>query len=382
MTSITRISLYDIKLFLSQNNIETDNYYEIAEDLIVNSKAKVYPDTIIDWIVARNFYLSGYYIKSYSKSEVLQLSNQELNDLAEKLDTDTNNRNSIVNILYYLEKLKFKSYLDILTLPELNIKIIEHSDPLDLLDKLQVDGSIRPLLYRAIPQLLLDNGEKIIEEFIKKLGEMREFRLLQKAFEGTNEHYIKYLDLNSLIGLLKYDPKIEDIIDRQMKTVILYHITGYQFLRALIFELGLVKNFKLMKRLIDESNKIYPITETNKDKNHDLFRWLIDNNDVISIYEPVDTVINFLQLVPNYHWTQFHRIFSEISYLLKGKRYFDFRIKIFKAAIAVKNEHIIDYFTNQWNHSRNNWFGYIGDRFTEEEILDYIGRMDVLVKKI
>lgn len=130
MTSIRDISLRDLALFLSKNNIDIDGniydfkeeIYYLAEDLIINSKAEFYPDSIIDWIVAYNFILSGKYIKNFQISEILSLSDDQLIALADLLNLD--NTKSIVNVLRYLNKLNIaESIPDEIFLTELLFKL-------------------------------------------------------------------------------------------------------------------------------------------------------------------------------------------------------------------------------------------------------------------
>lgn len=110
MTSITDIPISVIRDFLLQNNREIfgsdDTLYSLAQYLILNSKVDYYPDTVIDWIIAYNFTLSGQHLKIYRSAEIDAMSNKELNNLAVKLELDNNDKQSIINVLSYLHKLE------------------------------------------------------------------------------------------------------------------------------------------------------------------------------------------------------------------------------------------------------------------------------------
>jgi hypothetical protein len=110
MTSITDIPFGIIKDFLLENGIKLPKTetktYDLAKDIILNSQAEFYPDTIIDWIIAHNFSLSGKQIKLYTLNEINNLSKKELSILSVKLGLDNDDEQSIINVLSYLHKIK------------------------------------------------------------------------------------------------------------------------------------------------------------------------------------------------------------------------------------------------------------------------------------
>lgn len=89
MTSITDIPIRVIKDFLLQNDRKIfgsdDTLYSLAEYIILNGNADYYPDSIIDWIITHNFYLTGKPLRIYKSLEIDNLSTKELDDLATKL---------------------------------------------------------------------------------------------------------------------------------------------------------------------------------------------------------------------------------------------------------------------------------------------------------
>jgi len=110
--SITSIPIEEIRMFLSKNEINPKNdneSYIIARDLIIKRKAKIYTDSVIDWIIAHNLTKINVKIKSFSRIEIDSLSNDDLIKLSKELRLDTKQnhsiKSSIINVLQYLRKL-------------------------------------------------------------------------------------------------------------------------------------------------------------------------------------------------------------------------------------------------------------------------------------
>ena len=107
MTDVNDIPYADIVLFLTTNNVRLSSKqknYNTAFEMIKRDKNYIYPDSIIDWIIAYNF--DGN-INKYSKREIDSLNKEQLNDLAGQLGIfDSNDiKTSIINVLGYLRKL-------------------------------------------------------------------------------------------------------------------------------------------------------------------------------------------------------------------------------------------------------------------------------------
>ena len=111
MTSITNIDIKDIREFILENGFKSKNDaddYNTAKNLIVKRKAKVYTNPIIDWIIAYNVVKLKLDVRSYTRSEINSFSDNELIQFAKllRLERNDNIRTSIINILYYLDKIK------------------------------------------------------------------------------------------------------------------------------------------------------------------------------------------------------------------------------------------------------------------------------------
>lgn len=120
MTSIRDVNFSDIRSLLINNNIAVpfqrnkEEFYPIAEDLIISGKAQYFPDSIIDWIIAKNFLEEGREIKTYREAEINELSDKDLRNLykflsnGEQIEDKEARKKSVLNILRFLHKLQYE----------------------------------------------------------------------------------------------------------------------------------------------------------------------------------------------------------------------------------------------------------------------------------
>lgn len=108
MTSIRDVSLEDIKSFLVKNDLiipKNDIYiYDYAFD-IIKKGTNYYPDSVIEWIMAHNLINSNVEIRRYTKSEILSLSQNDLEKLTQSLTMKSNNIDNVINILNFMHKI-------------------------------------------------------------------------------------------------------------------------------------------------------------------------------------------------------------------------------------------------------------------------------------
>jgi hypothetical protein len=110
MTNIKDIPVHDIELFLNKNNVEFNKNTIYTNALKLMKKGTIYyTDSIIEWMMAYNLLKSKIIVPLYSKSEILNLSVNELKSLTSLLKMKTNNINHIVSILKYLHKLEYEN---------------------------------------------------------------------------------------------------------------------------------------------------------------------------------------------------------------------------------------------------------------------------------
>lgn len=108
MSSIYDIPYEDILEFLSTNkkNFESqEDAYNIALDLLKKKTSKGHTISIIEWMMARNLLINKIDIPYYNISDINNMSQDKINELAKLLKMNGNNVDNIKNILRYLHKL-------------------------------------------------------------------------------------------------------------------------------------------------------------------------------------------------------------------------------------------------------------------------------------
>jgi len=109
MADIKDIPIHDIELFLKKNGVKFNKNISYSNAFKLMKKGTdYYTDSIIEWMTAYNLLKLKIIVPSYSKSEILDMSNTELQSLANLLELETPNINHIVNILKYLHKLEYE----------------------------------------------------------------------------------------------------------------------------------------------------------------------------------------------------------------------------------------------------------------------------------
>lgn len=194
MTSITDIPISAIKDFLRRNNYRAtnDKLYDVAKDIILNSEADYYPDEIVNWIIAYNFYFSEEPLKTYKTTEIEKLSQKELSILARKLGSDKDDKETVLDVLSYLHKI---DDYDLLTE---DIKFME------LLPKLGLDSFLSLCATDIKHRQLCDNdklwkqlwekdygGEKLVDKSYKDnyILAYKIKKLYQDLYQDLNLHF-------------------------------------------------------------------------------------------------------------------------------------------------------------------------------------------------
>src|SRR5437868_6789718 len=106
--SIESIPLYDILHFLRNNRILTvqkDGLYTSALKLIRSNKARNCPQSVTDWIIANNLLKQNYEVAMYNASDILLASDQHLRHLSDLFKLTNVNKERIIRILGFMDRL-------------------------------------------------------------------------------------------------------------------------------------------------------------------------------------------------------------------------------------------------------------------------------------
>lgn len=289
------------------------------------------------------------------------------------------------------KNVKKRSYLEFPLPQELNIKIISYIDLHTLVNNIRLDGSIRPLVYQAMPSLLVNNlgdHDQLIK-FIKSLGNMGQMKLLKRAIVELEKlpiekNYLIYLNHNIVIELLRYDPSTREIIYNAIPSIVKYCYLEKQedlnYLMRLLIKTNIsapyVREFKLMKRLIEESIKIHPINYYG-DKKYDLYDIVIWGDKFLDTSTPTDILQKYLELEPNYHWNHIGSNLMGYKTHLSAVESLKYYIRVLDAAIGAKSINILKYFRILWNIGiRQQWIDTGRD-----DILQCVAQMDFLIEQ-
>lgn len=273
---------------------------------------------------------------------------------------------------------------------ELVFKIFSCIDLETLLNNLQFNS----LIYDAIPELMINNIENDnLPMFVKELGKKKEFKLLKRSIEELDklepeDNYLAFLDYDTLIELLQYNRSSREIIYRAIPSIVnlfyankhFTYVTGIKpdkDLRYLMEKLMVCGGeFKLMKKLIEESIKIHPITKFD-DKN-DLYLVVVNNSEFLSNHNStINEIQQYLELEPNYIWDCFNRRIDACTKHLNTVDKILYFIKILTAAISAKSVNVIKYFIRIWNNDvREDWISLY-----QNDILGRVIEFEMLLEK-
>lgn len=222
MADIHDLNISVIREFLQANKIydyqglllnkkDDKNLYNIALNLMKdkNTKYDDVPTSVIEWMLAYNALHKNLNIPSYTERQIKNLPQNDLNNLAKSLGLTKNNRDNIINILYFMHKLKF-SDLDF----EINIDLYTN-----LLINAEFDTVIeliksKPSLKYQIPNLfyeILINNKNLVKNrertlyyketsnFVRSLIDLKEFDIIEKILtiiiEDDERNYFNLLEL-------------------------------------------------------------------------------------------------------------------------------------------------------------------------------------------
>lgn len=198
---INLIPLEDIKILFNQYNIRLGkDKNEKLKELILSNRIEEAPDSIVDFIIAYNLLINKVKIPIYQRSEILLASKQELKIIAQTLQTDFIDKNSIIRILTYLDKLDD----DLSSLSEETILIILNDLPCrDLISLSKTNNRLAQIInsynliniakYKNFPR---KDGHCHSYDVSQYYKENFKIRSTSKSYEIFNieELYSNYLD--------------------------------------------------------------------------------------------------------------------------------------------------------------------------------------------
>ena len=241
MADITDLPIENVEKFLIDNGIENeDDAYNVAYDLIMENKPNtIYNQiSIIEWLYAWNSLDENIDIPNYTEEEIINLSTNDIQKLADLLNLRVPDKDHIINILKYAHKLNFRVGFTEST--ETDRLIIENSDLHSLKELYSTNQYIKNLINEEYPDLY---------EILKFL---HEFDFLSK--DPSNVHVANtklYTLIKNLLIQNKYDlvRKILKYLDNTFKSF--NKISIYQWLLTKIITISINEDEEmLIKKII------------------------------------------------------------------------------------------------------------------------------------
>lgn len=191
MSDIYDVPYEDIINFLEDNGQKIpknkDKAYEVAEILIRDKKSKNYPTSMIEWMLAYNSMDKN--ITMYTLYDINNMNESQIDELANELEMKNNNKDNIINILRYMNKILdyelfeleklfigFNYYDDDVLVTNREIKKLTNLKELDLMYNSVIgDDGIKNLTN--LRSLSIMENYRITDDGIKNLTNLRELNL-------------------------------------------------------------------------------------------------------------------------------------------------------------------------------------------------------------
>jgi len=357
MTDIRDVPYEDIQEFLKANKKSYKNEndaYSKALILLKDNKVVGHTVKIVEWIIAHNLIKKKVNVPYYSSYEINNMPEIEVYQLSKLLTMKSNNRENIINILRYINKLK-----DMELLPEI-VDIID-----DLLNELDV---------RDVYQKYLD-FDKIINllkyHHNKELVRLIIYENLETILDN-NKQIIHEKNVEQKYNNL-YEVNLKDIIVKFIVNLLEINELG---LSARVLDIINSRNYEITSNLSSLPSKIlYEVIRLNDISNNDLLRKyfkLIDNDSLIKqAYDGVDNSMS--EAGRDYRDTLLDRI---------KKLYIPF----LKVSLEFEKEKSRSNLINIWeNHDRQVYTEYLEDVFydeIEDELYDELKEIGLLMQEL
>jgi hypothetical protein len=269
--------------------------YSIAFNLIQKENT-IYDKSlrsIYYWILAYNALQNGGVNKNYTITEINELPQTELNELAKVLGVKNNNINTIINVLDFMGKLRGDLNFEINM--DLYRPLLLNSSFDNVIDLLKSKKSLKPLVIELLPRIIEYNDigttansldDNIIKFLIKllQIGEMHIFDQVVKL----HKPFIIHSNFNKIIHLLETKKWLKPLIIYFMPEIIDYNssiIDADDFediiLNEFIPKLINIKELDVYKAAFTEWNNTYDI---NHNLQHDRFIEQFTANELLDEY--------------------------------------------------------------------------------------------------
>jgi len=336
MTDIRDVPYEDIQEFLKANKKSYKNEndaYSKALILLKDNNVVGHTVKIVEWIIAHNLIKKKVNVPYYSSYEINNMPEIEVYQLSKLLTMKSNNRENIINILRYMNKLK-----DMELLPEI-VDIID-----DLLNELDI---------QEINQRSLD-FDKIIN-------------LLKYHYNKQLVRFIIYNNLETIIDNKKNVK--EDIVDEITNFIINLLNVDELGLAARVLDIAINKNYKFDSDLPSlYSELLYEVINSNDIINNDLlekyFKLINDDYLISEAYVNVNNVMS--------EGGQDYRS----NYIEAIEKLY---IPFLKVSIKLEQEECIWKVINDWeSYNRESYANSKEDYFSDDEI----EKLDLLIEEL
>ena len=266
MTSIYDIPYEDIQIFLSANNRNIKNKDDAYDEFLIllkDKKAQGHTISIIEWMIAHNLSLKRINIPNFTVSEIDNMSQIEIDQLAKLLTMSGNNPENIKNILRYLHKLEeiepllpeiqdiILSNLSKLELKDINASNLNAYDAIDLLNTHRSKKDARKFIYDNMQKILsynfLNTNFDVLTNNNKKLIKRYDREEVNKS---TNYIFFKgdilKIDLVriNMDILVNFIIKLAEINELELVKIAIHLINEYKFPRGFPF------NYYLTEKIV------------------------------------------------------------------------------------------------------------------------------------
>jgi hypothetical protein len=263
--------IYNYQGFLSDQKSNKD-LYKIAFDLMKTKNAKYedVPINIIEWILAYNALQKNLNIKNYTKGQIKNLPQNDLDDLANLLGLTKNNRDNVINVLSFMHKIKF-SDLDFESYEDLYVSLLTNSEFSTIIKLIQSKPSLKKSLPSLFYEILINNKNLVknrdknlyyreTSDFIRSLINLKEFDIIEKILpiisNNDKNNYYNLIELFAETRFLdKYFKFFPTEFDRAFFVSVVKALNNkkvkHYYLISKILETAIHdKNYEMMKYLI------------------------------------------------------------------------------------------------------------------------------------
>jgi len=362
MTSIRDIPYEDVKIFLDANGKKyknKDEAYDLAFDLLNDTKSKGHTTSIIEWMISYNLLQNNVKISIYSIYDIDNMPQEEIDQLSKLLKMKRNNRENIKNILRYLHKLDEKIIIDPdisslifpmlnqLELQDIDLAELRYNDVINLLKTHRNKKLVRNFIYSNLDKIIIYNIYYFHFDDLEypEVIDPDNVNVYNKDIIGQiildNKDKLRKLfsneEINNLIKLMKEVDEDEGGEVYTGKSE-MYNLTKFTF------DLFEIKEIKLAKRVFDISNKLH-LYGRSYPYNVELIDHMINTENIITVINWMgddEFLKNFGELEINYYnYEEYSKDIKNLIEKLTELRRYDLSVRVFKLYIDEIPERIL-----------------------------------------